>query len=75
MEFIKETNENVSFIAGRFFTVWATREAYILRSPSFKSKHLDIYFFVFLAMQQGMWDFSSLTKDGTCAPCIGSMES
>ena len=28
-----------------------------------------------LAMPHGMWDLSSLTRDGTHALCIGSMES
>ena len=31
-------------------------------------------FFFFLAVLCSMWDLSSLTKDQTCALCIGSME-
>ena len=30
---------------------------------------------LFLAALHGMWDLSSLTRDRTCAPCIGSAES
>ena len=33
------------------------------------------FFFFFLATLHSMWDLSSLTRDGTCAPCIGSVES
>lgn len=32
-------------------------------------------FFFSLAAPQGMWDLSSLCRDGTCIPCAGSMES
>ena len=34
---------------------------------------LDSFFFLFLASLCGMWDLSSLTKDQTLTPCIGSM--
>ena len=30
---------------------------------------------MFLAMLRGMWDLSSLTRDGTCILCFGSTES
>lgn len=33
------------------------------------------FFFSFLIIQQGLQDLSSLTGDGTCAPCSGSVES
>ena len=33
------------------------------------------FFFFFLVTPQGFWDFSSLTKDQTCAPGSGSPES
>ena len=36
---------------------------------------LGIFFFFFLAALCSMWDLSSLTRDQTQAPCIGSMES
>ena len=29
----------------------------------------------FCLAAQAMWDLNSLTRDGTCAPCSGSMES
>ena len=32
-------------------------------------------FFKFLATPRGMWDLSSLTRDRTCALCIGRAES
>ena len=31
-------------------------------------------FFPFLAVPRGIWDLSSLTRDQTHAPCIGSTE-
>ena len=40
-----------------------------------------IYFFVwflgffFFSMTHGMWDLSSPTRDQTCAPCNGTVES
>ena len=34
-----------------------------------------LFFWVFLAMPCSMRDLSSLTRDQTCAPCIGSAES
>ena len=42
------------------------------------SKGLFYFFFFnfyFLAVPCGMWDLSYPTRDQTCAPCIGSMES
>ena len=36
---------------------------------------LSLFFFFFLATPSGMWNLSSLTRDRTCAPCSGSMES
>ena len=40
-----------------------------------KSFHLfrffSMFFFFFLALPWGMWDFISLTRDRTCAPCSG----
>ena len=30
--------------------------------------------FNFSAKRQGTWDLSFLTRGGTCAPCIGSVE-
>ena len=36
---------------------------------------LSLFFFFFLAVPCGMWDLSSLTRDQTCAPCMGSVES
>ena len=38
----------------------------------------DVLFFlflIFLATPGGMWDLSSLTRDQTSAPCVGSTES
>ena len=32
-------------------------------------------FFIFLATPRGMWDLSSLTRDRTRVPCVGSMKS
>ena len=32
-------------------------------------------FFFFFALPQGMWDLSSLTRDWTQVPCIGTVES
>ena len=32
-------------------------------------------FFVFWVMLYCMWDLSSMTRDGTHAPCIGSLKS
>ena len=39
--------------------------------------HLGAFFlsFFFFAVLHGVWDLSSLTRDGTCAPCSGSTES
>ena len=34
-----------------------------------------VFCFFFLAAMHSMWDLSSLTRDGTCHPCIGSTES
>ena len=34
-----------------------------------------LFLFVFFFWLRGMWDLSSLTKDQTCAPCTGSVES
>ena len=34
-----------------------------------------MYIFNFLATPRGMRDLCSPTRDGTCAPCIGSVES
>lgn len=34
-----------------------------------------ILIFYLLAVPHCMWDLSSLTRDGTCTPCIGSKES
>ena len=31
--------------------------------------------FFFLAIPHGLWDLRSPTRDGTCAPCNGNMES
>ena len=31
--------------------------------------------FVLLATQRGMWDLSTLSGDGSCIPCIGSVKS
>ena len=33
-----------------------------------------IYLFYLLVALQGMWDLSSLTRDLTHVPCVGSME-
>ena len=30
-----------------------------------------LLFYVLVFWPQGMWDLSSLTRDGTCIPCIG----
>ena len=30
-----------------------------------------LLFYVLVLWPRGMWDLSSLTKDGTCTPCIG----
>ena len=35
----------------------------------------NFFFFSFLIIQQGLQDLSSLTGDGTRAPCSGSVES
>ena len=35
---------------------------------------VSLFVFSFLAALQGMWDLSSLTRDGTRASCIGSTE-
>ena len=40
-----------------------------------KKKKFFFFFFNFLAIPHGMWDLSSLTKDGTSVPCTGSVES
>ena len=40
-----------------------------------KKKQLGCLYFYFLAKIWGMWDLNSLTRDWTCAPCSGSMES
>ena len=42
----------------------------------FKKKNL-IFLFIYLlvAMLSGMQDLSSLTRDQTCDPCTGNMES
>ena len=34
--------------------------------------HVQFLSFVVLAVPRGMWDLSSLTRDGTRAPCIRS---
>ena len=36
---------------------------------------LTIFLFFFLAVPRGLQDLSSLTRDRTCAPCSGRMES
>ena len=38
------------------------------------SLHL-FFLFILLCLAGSMWDLSSLTRDGTCAPCSESMES
>ena len=38
-------------------------------------EHDEIYLFICLAVLQSIWDLSSLTKDRSQAPCIGSKES
>ena len=50
---------------------WTSREV-----PFFPLSflHLLTSFFLFAALQ-GMQDLSSLTRDQTCAPCSGSVES
>ena len=35
---------------------------------------LDFFSF-YWSLLHGMWDLSSLTRDGNCTPCIGSLES
>ena len=45
-----------------------------LTSPFLPSFQLHLYLF-FLAMLCSMQVLSSLTRDGTCAPCCGSLES
>ena len=35
---------------------------------------LDFFSF-YWSLLHGMWDLSSLTRDGNCNPCIGSLES
>ena len=48
----------------------------ILISISWNWNNLACVFsFNFLVEAQGVWDFSSLTKDWTPAPCIESVES
>ena len=42
---------------------------------SIRSLHEFLFFKKFLAMPHDMWDLSSLTRDQTCAPCIGSADS
>ena len=34
-----------------------------------------ILIIIYLTAPHGMWDSSSLTRDQTCAPCIGNVES
>ena len=36
--------------------------------------HLLFVFFLSVATSRSMWDLSSLTRDQTCASCIGGME-
>ena len=53
-------------LAGRFSTT----------APRGKPPFLSFSFsFSFLAVPRSMWDLSSLTRDQTRAPCIGSAES
>ena len=40
-----------------------------------KCKTVKPFFWLFLAMPYGTWDFSSPTRDRTLAPCSGSAES
>ena len=56
-------NAQVHYINGIVF-------AYTLHTFS----HI-LYFILFLATLHGMWNLSSPTRDQTCAPYIGSMES
>ena len=44
-------------------------------SPSLSWSASLFCFFVFLTAPRGMWGLSSPTRDRTCAPCIGSVES
>ena len=37
--------------------------------------YLNKTFFNFLAAPHGMWTLSSQTRDETCTPCTGSIES
>ena len=52
--------------------------AYIRASNQTLNKESSTFFFfflIFLATPGGMRDLSSLTRDGTHAPCSGSVES
>ena len=40
-----------------------------------KKKHLNFSVYLLVAMLSGMQDLSSLTRDQTCDPCTGNMES
>ena len=44
-------------------------------TPSLKVMFHKDYFFFLVAVPRGMWGLSSPTRDGTCAPCSGSVES
>ena len=48
---------------------------YLERKGRASEKSESAYFLFFQATLCGLWDLSSLTKDVTCAPCIGSTES
>lgn len=42
---------------------------------AFKPSIIPSFFFFFLTSLLLSWDLTSLTKDATCAPCSGSVES
>ena len=53
----------------------ATRQTYFMddeRSSLFPSRAILNIFIYLLAALHSMWDLSSLTRDQTCASCIGS---
>lgn len=67
--------ETCSFTITYFFLFLIKKYfIFILDNCFTLSTNVFYLFFIVLAVPSGMWDHSSLTRDQTLAPCIGSME-
>ena len=62
-------------ISERMFTLMGKKNVLHIDSKREKLESSDTFFFFFLAMLSGLWDFSYPTRDGTHASCSGSAKS